>query len=65
VLQLADIAGPVVTHQAFHGAGGYSLRPEAFAAANLFAEVLDEKGDVADASPQRWNADRHNVQAVE
>src|SRR3990172_3611095 len=64
VLQLADVAGPVVLIQRGRGARGEALHLAGELAVVLADEVLYQKGDVVAALAQGGQRDGNHVQAV-
>src|SRR5579863_3776125 len=64
VLQLADIARPVIVHQNLHRRGRNALYRFAGFSAESRDEKLDKVRNIFLAFTQRSNVDRHDVQAV-
>ena len=64
VLQLADVAGPVVAHQHVDGLGGDALDALAVRAGILEQEVVGQHHHVGPSLAQRRHEDGEDVQAV-
>src|SRR5208337_684707 len=65
IFKLPDIAGPLVSLQAFDGSLGHLLLGNILLQAVLFEKVLDQKCNVACTFSQRRDMDGNHVQPVE
>src|SRR5438128_2616044 len=64
VLELADVAGPIVAREHLEGAGGHATHVAVALARDLADEVLDERGNVLSPLAQRRHVDRDHVEPV-
>src|ERR1035437_8454843 len=64
ILEFADIAGPLVFHQRFHGAGPDIMYRLTEVGCILLEEIPGEQGDIFRALAQRRHVDGHDVYTV-
>jgi hypothetical protein len=64
ILQLADVAGPLVAHQDVHRLRGNGVDGFIHSPGKLLDEVADQKGNVLLTLAQRGDVDREHIQAI-